>query len=86
MWPDASSEGVAAAAITPAGVIPELEMTADWEPRTDWFMRDVPISMETVVENVSIHVEGLSASCTTLTSTTLLAPCQLSTVQFELRN
>lgn len=50
VWPDASSAGAAATAA--AAVIPELNQPDEWEPRTDWFMRDMPISMETVVENV----------------------------------
>lgn len=52
VWPDASEGAAAAAAAAPMPIIPELDQTAEWEPRTDWFMRDVPISMETVVENV----------------------------------
>eukprot|EP00879_Flechtneria_rotunda_P013512 GHRR01014109.1.p1 GENE.GHRR01014109.1~~GHRR01014109.1.p1 ORF type:complete len:485 (+),score=156.42 GHRR01014109.1:529-1983(+) len=50
VWPDTHSAALAAS--TPPAVIAELDQTADWEPRTDWFMRDLPISMETVVENV----------------------------------
>lgn len=53
VWPDASEGSAAAAEAAPLPVIPELDETEEWEPRTDWFMRDVPISMETVVENVS---------------------------------
>lgn len=53
VWPDASEGAAAAAASSPLPIIPELDQTDEWEPRTDWFMRDVPISMETVVENVS---------------------------------
>jgi hypothetical protein len=52
VWPDASEGATAAAAAAPMPIIAELDQTAEWEPRTDWFMRDVPISMETVVENV----------------------------------
>jgi len=53
VWPDAFEGAAAAAASSPLPIIPELDQTDEWEPRTDWFMRDVPISMETVVENVS---------------------------------
>jgi phenylpropionate dioxygenase-like ring-hydroxylating dioxygenase large terminal subunit len=53
VWPDASAGSAAAADASPLPAIPELDQTEDWEPRTDWFMRDVPISFETVVENVS---------------------------------
>lgn len=53
VWPDASAEGIAAAATAQPCTIPELDIEDEWEPRTDWFMREVPISMETVVENVS---------------------------------
>lgn len=52
VWPDAFEGAAAAAASSPLPIIPELDQTDEWEPRTDWFMRDVPISMETVVENV----------------------------------
>jgi hypothetical protein len=53
VWPDASAEGAAAAAAAAPALIAELDQPDEWEPRTDWFMREVPISMETVVENVS---------------------------------
>jgi phenylpropionate dioxygenase-like ring-hydroxylating dioxygenase large terminal subunit len=54
VWPDASPEGAAAAAAAAPALIAELDQPDEWEPRTDWFMREVPISMETVVENVSV--------------------------------
>jgi hypothetical protein len=64
VWPDASEGAAAAAAAAPLPIIPELDQTAEWEPRTDWFFRDVPISMETVVENVSTaDVCVLRATC-----------------------
>ncbi|KAF6256401.1 hypothetical protein COO60DRAFT_1640750 [Scenedesmus sp. NREL 46B-D3] len=53
VWPDASAEGAAAAAAAQPALIAELDQPVEWEARTDWFMREVPISMETVVENVS---------------------------------
>ena len=64
MWLSASEGSAAAAAAaeaSPLPIIPELDQTEDWEPRTDWFMRDVPISFETVVENVSaVRLSGCS--------------------------
>ncbi|WIA09707.1 hypothetical protein OEZ85_009091 [Tetradesmus obliquus] len=53
VWPDASPEGAAAAAAAAPALIAELDQPDEWEPRTDWFMREMPISMETVVENVA---------------------------------
>ncbi|KAF8073221.1 hypothetical protein HT031_000882 [Scenedesmus sp. PABB004] len=52
VWGDASAAGAAASLEKAPATIPELDDPADWEPRTGWFMRDIPISMETVVENV----------------------------------
>jgi pheophorbide a oxygenase len=52
VWPDAAPGAAAAAAAAPLPLIPELDQPDEWEPRTDWFMREVPVSMETVVENV----------------------------------
>ncbi len=53
VWPDATAEGIAAAATAPPpAVMAELDQPEDWQPRTAWFMREVPLSMETVVENV----------------------------------
>jgi len=53
VFPDSSPNAAAAAAATSPAVINELSQTEEWEPRTDWFMREIPVSMETVVENVS---------------------------------
>lgn len=50
VWPDADA---ALAASTPAAVIKELDQQ-DWSHRTQgWFVRDLPLSMEAVLENVS---------------------------------
>ncbi|GBF96942.1 hypothetical protein Rsub_09022 [Raphidocelis subcapitata] len=53
VWADASPGAAAAAAAAPMAVIPENSAPAEWAARTGWFMRDVPCSMETVVENVT---------------------------------
>jgi len=58
VWPDASPNAAAAAAASPLATIPENDDDQGWEPRTGWFMRDVPCSMETVVENVTVGVWG----------------------------
>jgi hypothetical protein len=63
VWPDASAEGAAAAAAAEPALIAELDQPDEWEPRTDWFMREMPISMETVVENVSAACRVLCAVC-----------------------
>lgn len=63
VWPEASPEGAAAAAAAAPALIAELDQPDEWEPRTDWFMREMPISMETVVENVSTRdVWGVHAA------------------------
>jgi hypothetical protein len=59
VWPDASEDATTAADCAPLPIIGELDETDEWEPRTDWFMRDVPISMETVVENVSAQQQNM---------------------------
>lgn len=51
---DASPAGAAAAASVPLPLVEEGDQPEEWEPRTYWFMRDVPLSMETVVENVTV--------------------------------
>lgn len=59
VWADASPGAAAAAAAAPMAVIPENSDPAEWVPRTGWFMRDVPCSMETVVENVTVGLTGV---------------------------
>ncbi|KAI8465279.1 MAG: pheophorbide a oxygenase [Monoraphidium minutum] len=51
VWADPASAPEAAAA--PMALIPEDDMAAEWAPTTYWFMRDIPLNMETVVENVA---------------------------------
>jgi hypothetical protein len=56
VWPDADA---ALAAATPAAVIEELDQQG-WSHRTQgWFARDLPLSMEAVVENVGGWCMGL---------------------------
>eukprot|EP00775_Hariotina_reticulata_P009449 gene9449-9615_t len=52
VFPDSSPGAAAAAAAASPAVIDELSQPEEWEPRTDWFLREIPVSMETVVENV----------------------------------
>jgi phenylpropionate dioxygenase-like ring-hydroxylating dioxygenase large terminal subunit len=51
VWPDGSPEASAAAAEVSPAFISELD-SEHWQSRTGWFHRDLPISYETVVENV----------------------------------
>lgn len=54
VWADASPSAAMESAATTAAIMPEVDggVDQDWHRKTHWFMRDVPISMETVVENV----------------------------------
>jgi phenylpropionate dioxygenase-like ring-hydroxylating dioxygenase large terminal subunit len=65
VWPDADA---ALAAATPAAVIQELDQPG-WSHRTQgWFARDLPLSMEAVVENVSGVVHGKAVGQAVLVS------------------
>jgi phenylpropionate dioxygenase-like ring-hydroxylating dioxygenase large terminal subunit len=70
VFPDASPNAAAAAAALSPAVINELSQTEEWEPRTDWFMREIPVSMETVVENVSA-----ASCCQTGTGVSFITSC-----------
>ena len=51
VWPDSSPDASTSSSAASPALIAELD-SEEWQPRTGWFRRDLPISFETVVENV----------------------------------